>query len=108
MTYNGMASRPPFFKISAVICETIPSRVWPVGHTELHCFCILSDRLSAQDLLTIKKVKEYVYDRLYGDKGEDAGKEGRGGNIEITCAEQVQLYGDRGENIEITCGENRL
>lgn len=45
-----------------------------------------------------------MYDRLYGDKGEDAGKEGRGGNIEITCAEQVQLYGDRGENIERRTG----
>ncbi len=50
---------------------------------------LFSDRLSAQDLLTIKKVQEYVYDKLYGDKGKEAGKDGRGGNIEITCADQV-------------------
>ena len=49
-----------------------------------------SDRLSAQDLLTIHKVQEYVYDKLYGEKGEDAGKEGRGSNIDILCAEQVR------------------
>ena len=52
---------------------------------------LFSDRLSAQDLLTVKKVQEYVYDKVYGDKGEDAGKEGRGSNMEITCADQVCL-----------------
>lgn len=37
----------------------------------------------------MKKVKEYVYDKLYGDKGEDAGKEGRGSDIDILCMDQV-------------------
>ena len=52
-----------------------------------------SDRLSAQDLLTIRKVQEYVYDKLYGDKGEEAGKDGRGADINIACAEQVRWEG---------------
>lgn len=58
---------------------------------ELIWCALFSDRLSAQDLLTVKKVQEYVYDKVYGDKGEDAGKEGRGSNMEITCADQVCL-----------------
>lgn len=53
-------------------------------------------------------MKEYVYDRLYGDKGEDAGKEGRGGNIEITCAEQVVIWGQRGEHRNHVWGEQAL
>ena len=49
---------------------------------------LFSDRLSAQDILTIKKVQEYVYDKLY-EKGEESGKEGRGSHIDILCTEQV-------------------
>ena len=51
---------------------------------------LFRDRLSAQDLLTIKKVQEYVYDKVYGEKGEESGKEGRGSHIDIICAEQVR------------------
>lgn len=51
----------------------------------------VSDRLSAQDLLTIKKVQEYVYDKLYGEKGDESGKDGRGSHIDILCAEQVNI-----------------
>lgn len=34
-----------------------------------HSFSCYSDRLSAQDILTVKKVIDYLYGKLYGDKG---------------------------------------
>jgi len=49
---------------------------------------VCSDRLSAQDVLSIRKVREYVYDKLHPDNDGEA-PEGRGSNIDVFCADQV-------------------
>ena len=56
----------------------------------------ISDRLSAQDLLTIRKVRQYVHDRITEDKDEEpVSMEDRGSNISITCADQVCMHMSR-------------
>ena len=52
--------------------------------------CVCSDRLSAQDVLSIRKVQEYVHDKLHPDSEGEA-LEGRGSNIDIVCADQVSV-----------------
>lgn len=54
-----------------------------------------SDRLSAPDILSIKKVMEYIYQRLYGEEGkldEDKHKIDCGDCLEILCMNQVCCY----------------
>ncbi len=49
-----------------------------------------SDRLSAQDLLSIRKVQEYVCPRLFGNKeGKVDNLEEQAGQVEVQCMDQV-------------------
>ena len=54
-----------------------------------------SDRLSAMDVLTIGKVMEYAYQKVYGDGGK-VDKDGEKINckscLEILCMNQVSVY----------------
>ncbi|XP_064382723.1 WD repeat-containing protein 48-like [Halichondria panicea] len=48
------------------------------------------DRLSAQDLLSIRKVQEYVCPRLFGNKeGKVDNLEEQAGQVEVQCMDQV-------------------
>ncbi len=56
----------------------------------LKLFFLCSDRLSAQDLLSIKKVQEYVCPKLFGNKdGKVDNLEEKAQQVEILCMDQV-------------------
>ena len=61
----------------------------------LHSFVLFSDWLSAMDMLTIGKVMEYAYQKVYGDGGK-VDKEGEKIDckncLEILCMNQVSIY----------------
>lgn len=53
------------------------------------------DRLSAQDILTIRKVHDYAYNKVYGEEGkigEDGEKLEADTCLEILCMDQVNKY----------------
>ena len=55
--------------------------------------CTYSDRLSAQDILTMKKVLDYLYNKLYGEKGKlDKNNEKMESSdvLELYCQNQVK------------------
>ena len=55
-------------------------------------FVEYSDRLSAMDVLTIRKVLDYAYQKLYGEEGkfdEDGEKIDCADCLEILCTHKV-------------------
>ena len=57
--------------------------------------CSSNDRLSAQDLLTVRKVHDYAYNKLYGEEGkldENGERMDPETCLEILCMDQV-YYG---------------
>ena len=55
----------------------------------------VADRLSAQDILTIRKVHDYAYNKVYGEEGrmgEDGEKLEADTCLEILCMDQVNKY----------------
>ena len=53
-----------------------------------------SDRLSAQDILTVRKVLEYVYPKVYGEEGKvdkDGTKIDCTDCLELLCNDQVRI-----------------
>ena len=45
------------------------------------------DRLSAQDILTVKKIMDYQVSKTFGDKSED-----KSDQLEIMCQDQVRTH----------------
>ena len=99
----------PYFKTTH---STVTVEVWLIGIVVLssqrfayllslspppppppHC----SDRLSAQDLLSIRKVQEFAYQKVYGDEGKREGEGGEerkvdcGDCLEILCMDHVSV-----------------
>ena len=61
------------------------------------CF-VSSDRLSAQDILTIKKVMEYLYSKVYGEDGLADGK-----GLKVDCTECFEVFCNNQVGITVAC-----
>ncbi len=76
---------------------------------QLQLSCISRDRLSASDMLQVRKVIEHVYEKVMG-QGSDAGSQTAGGNSTTSqekseTEKEEDLASISEEKVELLCNE---